>query len=146
MVIVNLQETPYDNVADLVIHTDINKVVKVIAAHYDIDIDAFAYRQHYQFICEEAEEGYSCRVESTQVDEQVQCIDEVYLLIGEERIRMNEETYMFKCRVNGDVGSDVVLEVVYKDKWEVDDVQHHVCIEDGYRESFRMKKVVHYDM
>jgi len=144
---VNLQTTPFDDSAALVIHSKIDKVLKQIAQWFDIDITQFNYRQGYQFKCERVSDiQWKLTVVSGRHSEQPQCIDCVSIKYLNKQLTMNEETYAYTLNLSDcPLNTELSVEVAYKEGFGVEPYCFTVLLDQDIKElDLILEKIIYH--
>jgi len=120
-VICNLQPTPYDDKAAIVIHSRIDKVLRNISQWTNVITNEFIYRQGFLFVVEKTNnDTWKMSVISGRKSEQPQCIDSVIVKYSEKKVSLSEETYSYETSLKIPPGTELNVDFIFKDDYKVE--------------------------
>jgi len=144
-VICNLQPTNYDDGAELVIRTRIDKVFKNISNFTNVVCNDYIYRQGFIFTYEKVgENDWKFMVISGRLSEQPQCIENVVVNSNYFLANMTEDTYSYSLNLRCPLNTEVNVEFLFKESFNVESKSISFVLdrEKNEFESFLEKRVI----
>jgi len=135
MVICNLQETPYDNEANLKINSKCDTVMSWINQEFQLKVESFIYRQSCLFKYRRENSGFILTLKSANKNEPITWIESFSISLGGQIIyfEKNRQKYFTSLPLTEE---EVKLIVQYKKEYEKENFEQNIKLEGNEGRTF----------
>jgi len=127
MVICNLQKTPYDSQAKIVIHQRCDRILREVMSHFGLVLDSFTYSVPFLIQAEPTTDStlWKCKLSGIQPNEPCMCVEEVYIVSPGGKKHSLELTidHSFMCDISTTIGSELTWVVTFKEQYQVGELR-----------------------
>jgi len=134
-VIVNLQETAYDNTAGLSIHTTCDHIMKELIQFKKMKVGSFVYQQDFniKFKLDQVNNCWNIQLLNPHQNEVCTCVETVLFVKKSDNsryeIQKNFHTYTFSTTIQGGLGMEVDVTITYREEYGVDKGQLSIILD-----------------
>jgi len=149
MVICNLQNTPYNKHAKLVLHERCNKILRKITEYFSMEIPFFHYKIPFLVKISKNAENWRFLLSGSRVNEPCMCVGEVEIFHknSKKKIILEQARDLSFSGIleNAKSGEEVTWKFMFKEDFGVEPMEEKMeLVEEGSEKIFHFCKIVHF--